>query len=48
MLKTVVDFSLVSLIESSGSKTESPRVVDFRFVGSRRQEMRGIDLNTVG
>ena len=39
---------LVSLIESSGSETESPRIADLRLVSSRRKETSGIDLNTVG
>ena len=39
---------LITLIESSGSETESPRIADFRLVSSRRKETRGIDLNTVG
>ena len=46
-IETVVDFLLVSLIESSGSETESPQIADFRLVSSRRKETRGIDLNTV-
>ena len=47
-MTTVVDFGLVSLMESSGAETESPRIADFRLVSSRRKEMIGVDLNTVG
>ena len=47
-MKTFLDFGLVSPIESSGSKTESSLIADFRLVSSRRKEMRGIDLNTLG
>ena len=47
-IETVVDFGLVSLFESSGSETESPRIADFRLLSSRWKETSGIDLNTVG
>ena len=39
---------LITLIKSSGSEKESPRIADFRLVSSRRKETRDIDLNTVG
>ena len=47
-MRTVVDFGLVSLMESSGAETESNGIADFRLVSSRRKEMIGVDLNTVG
>ena len=37
-IETAVDFDLVSLIESSGSETESLRIADFRPVSSLRKE----------
>ena len=47
LLRRLVVFGLVSLFESSGSETESPRIADFRLVSSRRKETSGIDLYTV-